>query len=154
MKKCKTKYVLETFYNGETQCKKALEIVGRENFLLDSGAFSYMNGAKITLQQMQKYINKYIEFINKYDIKYFFEIDVDNIFGLKQVEKWRKQIETKITGQFVDNMLFAIIAFYGILPNKAIISMIIGGTIFETIYEMIFYPITKKIIKKIQSIQE
>ena len=92
-KKYKAKYALETFFNGENKCKKALDFVGNENFLLDSGAFSYMNGAKITLEEMQKYVNRYIEFINKYDIKYFFEIDVDNIFGLKQVEKWRKQIE-------------------------------------------------------------
>ena len=90
---CKTRYALETFFNGEKKCKEALELVGNENFLLDSGAFSYMNGAKITLEEMQNYINRYIKFINDYNIKYFFEIDVDNIFGLKQVEKWRKQIE-------------------------------------------------------------
>lgn len=95
LEKCKTKYALETFFNGEKECKRALDLVGNENFLLDSGAFSYMNGAKITFEQMQEYINRYIEFINKYDIKYFFEIDVDNIFGLKQVEKWRKQIESQ-----------------------------------------------------------
>lgn len=93
--KCKTKYALETFFNGEKSCKKTLDFVGNENFLLDSGAFSYMNGAKATLNQMQEYVNKYIEFINKYNVKYFFEIDVDNIFGIKQVEKWRRQIETE-----------------------------------------------------------
>lgn len=93
--KCKTKYALETFFNGEKKCKQALDLVGNENFLLDSGAFSYMNGAKVTFEEMQDYINRYIAFINKYNIKYFFEIDVDNIFGLKQVEKWRRQIETE-----------------------------------------------------------
>lgn len=63
-----------------------------------------------------------------------------------------RAISSTIAGQFIDNMLFAIIAFYGILPNTAIISMIIGGTIFEVLYEIIFYPITKKIIYKIQNI--
>lgn len=63
-----------------------------------------------------------------------------------------RAISSTIVGQFIDNMLFAIIAFYGILPNAAIISMIIGGTIFEVLYEIIFYPITKKIIHKIQNI--
>lgn len=63
-----------------------------------------------------------------------------------------RAISSTIAGQFIDNMLFSIIAFYGILPNTAIISMIIGGTIFEVLYEIIFYPITKKIIYKIQNI--
>lgn len=62
-----------------------------------------------------------------------------------------RAISSTIAGQFIDNMLFATIAFYGILPNTAIISMIIGGTIFEVLYEIIFYPITKKLICKIQN---
>lgn len=61
-----------------------------------------------------------------------------------------RAISSTTIGQFVDNMLFAIIAFYGILPDTAIMSMIIGGTILEVLYEIIFYPIMKKIIDKIQ----
>lgn len=91
--KCKPKYVLETFFNGEKKCLEAMSIVGNNNFLLDSGAFSYMNGAKITLQQMDNYVNRYIEFIVHNNVQYFFEIDVDNIFGLSQVEEWRRKIE-------------------------------------------------------------
>lgn len=89
----KPKYILETFFKGEKACKQALDNAGNENFLLDSGAFSYMNGAKVTKEEMQEYVNRYIAFIRKYDVKYYFEIDVDNIFGLDQVEMWRKQIE-------------------------------------------------------------
>ncbi|MGX9755712.1 hypothetical protein ACWYRQ_05530 [Clostridioides difficile] len=101
IEKCKPKYVLETFFNGERICLEALKIVGNDNFLLDSGAFSYMNGAKVTLEQMEDYINRYIEFIKKYNIKYFFEVDVDNIFGLEQVEKWTRKIETSIGRQCI-----------------------------------------------------
>lgn len=61
-----------------------------------------------------------------------------------------RAISSTIVGQFLDNALFAIIAFLGILPIQAIISMIIGGTIFEVLYEIIFYPITKTSIKKIK----
>lgn len=61
-----------------------------------------------------------------------------------------RAILSTVFGQFVDNMLFAVIAFLGILPIQAIVSMIIGGTIFEVIYEIIFYPITKKLIKTIK----
>ena len=61
-----------------------------------------------------------------------------------------RAISSTVVGQFIDNMLFAVIAFIGILPTQAIISMIVGGTLFEIIYEVIFYPITKKLIQKIK----
>lgn len=89
----KSKYVLESYYSGEKNCIKALSSVGKDNFLLDSGAFSYMNGAKCTKEQLLVYLDKYINFINKYDIKYFFELDVDVIFGIEFVEKLRKKLE-------------------------------------------------------------
>lgn len=89
------KYILETFYKGERACLEEIKIVGNENFLLDSGAFSYMNGKQISKNDMDIYVKQYIHFINQYEIKYFFEIDVDTIFGLETVESWRKQIETQ-----------------------------------------------------------
>lgn len=65
-----------------------------------------------------------------------------------------RAISSTIAGQFLDNMIFACIAFIGILPINAIISMIIGGTLFEVLYEILFYPITKFAINKIKSLIE
>lgn len=62
---------------------------------------------------------------------------------------FKRSIISTIIGQLLDNFIFSIIAFYNILPFNSIISMAIGGTIFEIIYEILFFPITKKIIKKI-----
>lgn len=59
-----------------------------------------------------------------------------------------RAISSTIVGQFLDNAIFAVVAFLGILPINAIFSMIIGGTLFEVLYEIIFYPITKLSIKK------
>lgn len=59
-----------------------------------------------------------------------------------------RAISSTIVGQFLDNAIFATVAFYGVLPMSAIYSMIIGGTIFEVLYEIIFYPITRISIKK------
>ena len=70
-RKYQPRYVLETFFNGEKACLKAMQAVGNDNFLLDSGAFSYMNGQKVTLEQMEEYVNSYIDFIVKYKVKYF-----------------------------------------------------------------------------------
>lgn len=95
IQKFKPKYLLESFYAGEKACIKALNDVGADNFLLDSGAFSYLNGAKATINEMNKYIERYIQFINTYNIKYYFELDVDVIFGIEIVEKWRHLLENR-----------------------------------------------------------
>ena len=67
-----------------------------ENFLLDSGAFTFMS--KGLNEDIDKYTSEYIEFINKYNIKYFFEMDVDTILGYDKVKELRKTIE-KGTGK-------------------------------------------------------
>ena len=62
-----------------------------------------------------------------------------------------RAISSTLVGQFCDNAIFAVVAFLFILPAPAIVSMIIGGTLFEVCYEIIFYPVTKKAIKTIES---
>lgn len=96
IEECKPCYILETFFNGEKKCLEAMKVVGNDNFLLDSGAFSYMNGTKITLEQMERYVQKYIAFVKCYQIKRYFQIDVDPIFGLEKVEEWTGKMEKEI----------------------------------------------------------
>lgn len=89
----KPKYFLNTFFEGEKACAGVLQAAGNENFLLDSGAFSYMSGADCDKEQLRRYTDRYIDFINKHDVKYFFELDVDTIFGIEFVEELRREIE-------------------------------------------------------------
>lgn len=89
----KPKYLLNTFYEGEEACKKVLSMTNTENFLLDSGAFSFMSGAKCDEEILEAYTDRYIAFIKQNNIKQYFEIDVDTIFGLSYVEHLRKKIE-------------------------------------------------------------
>ena len=86
-------YMLETFFNGEKICKKVLDDVGTDNFLLDSGAFSFMSGAECTREMLLEYLERYIKFINENNVKYFFELDVDTIFGIEFVEEMRRKLE-------------------------------------------------------------
>lgn len=89
----KPKYILETFFNGEKKCVNALKNVEKENFLLDSGAFSFMNGQECSKNQILEYTERYIQLINKYKIENYFELDVDTIFGIDFVEEIRKKLE-------------------------------------------------------------
>ena len=65
-----------------------------DNLLLDSGAFTFMNNEKKDIN-WGNYIDNYIDFINKYDIKHFFELDIDCIVGYEKVKEMRKYIENK-----------------------------------------------------------
>lgn len=69
-----------------------------KNFLLDSGAFTFMNQAKKHKVDWDEYIEEYAVFINKLDIDLFFELDIDVLVGIKEVEKLRAELE-KLTGK-------------------------------------------------------
>ena len=66
-------------------------------FLLDSGAFTYMNKSGSNLN-WDNYIVEYANFINKYNVKYFFELDIDSIVGINEVERLRNKLE-KLTNK-------------------------------------------------------
>lgn len=91
----KVDYILESFYSIKKwqipyikECKM---------FLLDSGAFTFMNSNKGKVD-FNQYLRDYINFINKYDVKYFFELDIDSIVGYEKVKEMRAVLE-KGTGK-------------------------------------------------------
>ena len=100
--KYKSKYNLLSFaYLKKTNEKDQKRIVKKlkkgDLFLLDSGAFTFMNSGG-NINQIDKYMDEYIEFINKYDIKYFFELDLYTVIGIKKTEQLTKRLE-KETGK-------------------------------------------------------
>ena len=94
----KPKRLLESFFylcgNSDRYMEFVKKEIKLENFLLDSGAFTFMN-LKKQKNNFDKYVESYVDFIKKWDIKYFFELDVDNILGYKKVKEIRKYIERK-----------------------------------------------------------
>jgi len=89
-------YVLESFaYIKDWQ----LPLIKNEwNFLLDSGAFTFMAEGKEKGVNWIKYVDDYADFINKMNIDLFFELDIDSVMPLKEVEKLRNHLE-KRTGK-------------------------------------------------------
>jgi len=87
---------LSSFYylRKNIRTKEFLNICDKENFLLDSGAFTFrIHGLKN--MDIDTYTQEYIDFINKYDIKYFFEMDIDfDEESYKKVLELRKKIES------------------------------------------------------------
>lgn len=81
--------LLESFYYMKDE---HMNIYKNHTFLLDSGAFTFMNAKKGNVN-WSEYIDKYAAFINKHNIEHFFELDIDSIVGINEVEKLRNKLE-------------------------------------------------------------
>lgn len=83
--------ILETYYYLQNN-KEFPRLIGNfQNFLLDSGAFTFMSGAGVV--NFDKYVEGYAAFIKKYNVKNFFELDIDSVVGIKEVERLREKLE-------------------------------------------------------------
>lgn len=86
-------YLLQTFYDLRKRNDCESIINSCKDFILDSGAFTFMNSGKGVC--WKSYVDKYIEFINKHDIKQFIELDLYTLptVGVEKTIKIRKYIE-------------------------------------------------------------
>lgn len=99
----KPHYILESFMDLKSDSKAKQEYIKwcltADEFLLDSGAFAFVNKAKkgdsFSTKAINQYTKDYVNFINKYDIQNFFEMDLDCIFPYEKVLKARRWIESK-----------------------------------------------------------
>ena len=83
-------YRLESYHYISNQERK--RVTEYKDFILDSGAFTYLNGADGNIN-WDKYVENYAAFINKYSVKNFIELDIDPIVGIKEVERLRSKLE-------------------------------------------------------------
>lgn len=72
-----------------------------EHFILDSGAFSLFGQKPLSKDEMIKYCDEYADYIIKYNIKNFAELDVDVIYGYDFVLYLRKRLEDKVGRQCI-----------------------------------------------------
>ncbi len=101
LEKYKPMYLLESFYYAEEPVMNYVKSGNCKSFILDSGAFTFMNAAYKKSEMnvdFLKYTHKYCDFINKHGIELFFEMDVDRLTSLEYAEKLRAVIE-KETGK-------------------------------------------------------
>lgn len=84
-------YILESFYYTDEDTERLLPYFG--DFLLDSGAFTFMQGNHSGKINWEEYIERYADFINRNRIEKFFELDIDSVVGYKKVLEYRKKLE-------------------------------------------------------------
>lgn len=91
-------YILESFYYTDADTERLLPYFG--DFMLDSGAFTFMQGTKGDVI-WDDYIEKYADFIKRNKIEKFFELDIDSVVGYKQVLQYRKKLESLVGRQSI-----------------------------------------------------
>lgn len=64
-----------------------------DQFMLDSGAFTFITQKTKLKINWEQYTIRYAEFIKKYNVKLFLELDIDSLVGLKKVEELRELLE-------------------------------------------------------------
>lgn len=82
-------FILESFYYVNNDTVRLLPHYG--DFLLDSGAFTFMEGG--APEPWERYIDEYAEFIVRNHVEKFFELDIDSIVGYDTVLKYRERLE-------------------------------------------------------------
>lgn len=84
-------FILESFYYADDFTEKYIPYF--DKFLLDSGAFTFMQSKKNHAVNWDEYVERYADFINRNKIDLFFELDIDSIVGIKEVERLRNRLE-------------------------------------------------------------
>lgn len=72
----------------------SIDLLLKNNFILDSGAFTFIGKNKKNID-WELYTDEYINFINKYKIDKYFELDIYSVIGIDKTEKLRNKIEKK-----------------------------------------------------------
>ena len=88
-------YILESFYYTDDDTERLLPLFG--DFLLDSGAFTFMQSSKKAVK-WEEYIERYADFISRNNIQKYFELDIDSVVGYDKVLEYRKRLE-KLTNK-------------------------------------------------------
>lgn len=92
-------YILQSFFYADDFTEKYI-IPNVKGFLLDSGAYTFMQNAKERVV-WEEYIEKYADFINRNNVDLFFELDIDSVVGYDKVREYRKRLERLVGKQSI-----------------------------------------------------
>src|SRR3989344_5029375 len=66
---------------------------------------------------------------------------------------WTRTIGSTIFGEGVDTILFFTLAFYAIIPNNLLVSVIFSAFFLKVAIEVVMTPITYKVIAKLKKVE-
>jgi len=67
---------------------------------------------------------------------------------------WLRAVASTIAGQFVDTLLFVLIAFAGVFENRLLIAAVVSGWLFKVLYEVAALPLTYAIVGRLKKLEK
>jgi len=64
---------------------------------------------------------------------------------------WSRTIGSTLIGEGIDTLLFIMIAFWGVLPNSLLISVIISNYVFKVGFEVLATPLTYMVVNHLKA---
>lgn len=97
-------YILQSFYYADEFTERYI-IPNASDFMLDSGAFTFMGGLDYKDNSngvdFYEYAERYADFITRNNVEKFFELDVDSCVGYEKVLELRRYLEKKTNRQTI-----------------------------------------------------
>lgn len=59
---------------------------------------------------------------------------------------WARTIGSTVVGELLDSTIFVVIAFFGILPNALLVTLVVSNYLFKTAVEVLFTPLTYRVV--------
>lgn len=88
----KVKYALWSF--PYSACRKDNHLIQpRENLIMDSGAFTFLNSQGTKGVNLDDYVVQYAEYLKTHSITQYVEMDVDSVTGYEKVKEYRRYLE-------------------------------------------------------------
>lgn len=139
-------YILQSFYYVDNFTEKVI-LPNCKDFILDSGAFTFMQNAHKTNINWDDYVERYAKFVKKHHIEKYFELDIDSIVGLQEVERLRAKLESLVGWQCIPvwHRSRGIEQYYKIADEYSYIA--VGGIASKDIKQK-EYPIFTKLINE------
>lgn len=84
--------VLESFYYIKDNRYFPTLVKQGADLMIDSGAFSVLDSG-MRVESWDVYIEEYAEFIKRYDLQKFIELDIEGVVGMREMERLRDKLE-------------------------------------------------------------
>lgn len=93
-------YTLESFYYSDKATEEVL-IPYSQDFMLDSGAFTFMQGRHDGRIAWEEYTDQYADFVKRNKIQKYFELDIDSVIGYENVKILRNRLHKYVGWQSI-----------------------------------------------------
>ena len=90
------KFVLFSYAHHNAGCLEYIKSIHCKDYIMDSGAFTFMNGGKQI--DFIEYARSYAEYVRDNNIEKYIELDLYNVIGVEETEEIRKLL-FQITGR-------------------------------------------------------